>query len=630
MRFFLFLLLVLSIYVYVYESEDSNYADNKIYDFLYKITKKSDLKKEGTKVTVVDIDEKSLSYLGQWPWSRVIISELIKKIDENHPAALGLDIIFAEPDKTSPSQIEKFYKRYFSLDVKISGLPNELRDNDEILARELKRAKVVLPVYLTNDDIGRTECKYISKNSLEIDTKNIYKNIICNIDVLQKSAYRSGFINSKTDIDGKLRRLPLFLKYEDKTLATLGLAMMTVIDKITVNNGKISILNHTFGVNSDYEILLNYTKNFHTVSAFDVLTGKVPKELLAGKFVLLGASAIGLHDRYMVTDGYMLPGVFIYASFIENILNDESIYQPDLYKYLNLIISFLFSVIFIYLVFKREYLKTLLLFVGLNLLIFVITLFGLKNGVYFSAGYFLYPLWINFILISLFLLFLYYEQKTDFNKTLNQAHTSLIDSMALIAIKKDVESGSHIKRMKEYMKTLCEYLYVRNRYADIIDKNFIELLYNAVPLYDIGKIEIPESILKKEGHLDKNEFEIIKTHTVHGKDIIKNAMQDLKENRYLKIAYNLAYYHHEKWDGSGYPQGLKGKEIPLESRLLAICDMYDALISTKCYKKAYSHEEAVRIIADSSGSYFDPTLVDIFLKVKDKFKEIATEYENRQ
>jgi response regulator RpfG family c-di-GMP phosphodiesterase len=145
-------------------------------------------------------------------------------------------------------------------------------------------------------------------------------------------------------------------------------------------------------------------------------------------------------------------------------------------------------------------------------------------------------------------------------------------------------------------------------------------------MHDIGKVGIADSILKKEGKLTPLEYEVMKTHPDLGKHIINNAISSYHLNDFFLMARNIAYYHHEKWDGSGYPEGLKGEEIPLEARFMALADVYDALVSKRVYKEAFSYERSVKIIFEGRTKHFDPILVDAFMEIKDEFQKIADTY----
>jgi len=202
-----------------------------------------------------------------------------------------------------------------------------------------------------------------------------------------------------------------------------------------------------------------------------------------------------------------------------------------------------------------------------------------------------------------------------------------IRAMASLAETRDNETGNHIRRTQRYVKVLALALQSHPRFSPELTGAAIESLYKSAPLHDIGKVGIPDRILLKPGKLDFAEFEIMKTHTTLGRDAIVHAEADLgRPIEFLRYAKEIAYSHQEKWDGSGYPQGLAGDAIPLSARLMAVADVYDALISKRVYKPAFSHEKAVAIITDGRDKHFDPDVVDAFLQIADHFKEIAAQF----
>lgn len=203
-----------------------------------------------------------------------------------------------------------------------------------------------------------------------------------------------------------------------------------------------------------------------------------------------------------------------------------------------------------------------------------------------------------------------------------------IHAMASLAETRDNETGNHIRRTQHYMKVLAEKLRFNPRFAHFLnDDTTIEHLFKSAPLHDIGKVGIPDRILLKPGRFTPEEFEIMKTHTTLGRDAIQNAEQELGiEMPFLRYAKEIAYGHQEKWDGSGYPEGLSGDDIPISARLMAVADVYDALISKRVYKDGMSHEKAVAIIEEGKGSHFDPDMVDAFLEVQEEFRRIAARF----
>jgi len=207
------------------------------------------------------------------------------------------------------------------------------------------------------------------------------------------------------------------------------------------------------------------------------------------------------------------------------------------------------------------------------------------------------------------------------------AHTQdvTIIGFATLAEFRNQETGSHIMRTQQYVRILAQYLMVHQRFSSFLNHDTIQLLYKSAPLHDIGKIAVPDRILLKPGKLTPDEFEEIKLHTVYGRDALLRAEQELGTVRssFLGFAKEFAYTHHEKWDGSGYPQGLSGDDIPISGRLMALADVYDALTSKRVYKEALFHEQAVEIIRADRGKHFDPEIVDAFLDVEDVFRNIA-------
>ena len=197
-------------------------------------------------------------------------------------------------------------------------------------------------------------------------------------------------------------------------------------------------------------------------------------------------------------------------------------------------------------------------------------------------------------------------------------------ALGSLAETRDNETGNHIRRTQHYIKLLSERLRDHPRFRESLTEATIELLYKSAPLHDIGKVGIPDSILKKPERLEPEEFEIMKTHTALGRDAISAAEKCLDSpTSFLAWAREIAWSHHEKWDGSGYPRGLSGDDIPLPGRLMAIPDVYDALISQRVYKKAFTHEAAVEIIEKGAGTQFDPDIASAFLDIADRFRDIA-------
>lgn len=202
--------------------------------------------------------------------------------------------------------------------------------------------------------------------------------------------------------------------------------------------------------------------------------------------------------------------------------------------------------------------------------------------------------------------------------------------LASLAETRDNETGRHIIRTQHYVRILAENLQHRSAFCDELDAETIELLFKSAPLHDVGKVGIPDRILLKPGRLTDEEFEVMKMHALYGRNALRVAEAELGENSFLNLATEIAYTHHERWDGNGYPQGLKGSAIPLSGRLMAVADVYDALISERIYKPPFTHTKACEIILAGRGGHFDPVMVDAFVECEESFKRIAGEYADRE
>jgi len=200
-----------------------------------------------------------------------------------------------------------------------------------------------------------------------------------------------------------------------------------------------------------------------------------------------------------------------------------------------------------------------------------------------------------------------------------------IFAMAKLAESRDPETGSHLERVRDYSQTLARDLADHGDYAGRVDEGLIRLVYVASPLHDLGKVAIPDCVLLKPGRLDDREFEIMKTHATEGARTLESALRHYPEAGFLRMARDIARSHHERVDGAGYPDGLAGDDIPLCARVFAVADVYDALVSRRVYKEAFTHDIARSIILEGSGTQFDPVIVRAFRRREGAFAEISAD-----
>ena len=206
----------------------------------------------------------------------------------------------------------------------------------------------------------------------------------------------------------------------------------------------------------------------------------------------------------------------------------------------------------------------------------------------------------------------------------------VIEAMGELAEFRDPETGAHIKRTQHYVKTLAEQLLSNGAFPDELDEEGMTLLFKSAPLHDIGKVGIPDSILLKPGKLTDHEFKEMQNHTLYGQTVIKKLEKRVGKTSFLKYANDIIISHHEKYDGTGYPQGLKKNEIPLAGKIMAIADVYDALTTKRVYKDAFPHDKVMTIMNDGCGTHFDPIVFNAFLEVEIDFRAIAASYEDEE
>ena len=200
-------------------------------------------------------------------------------------------------------------------------------------------------------------------------------------------------------------------------------------------------------------------------------------------------------------------------------------------------------------------------------------------------------------------------------------------ALASLAETRDADTGNHLKRTQQYVELLCNYLSLQPRFEPYLSAERIRLVAMCAPLHDIGKVGVPDRILLNPGHYKPEEFEIMKTHPQLGLDAIAKAQASVEnQDELFEVAKEIVYSHHEKWDGSGYPQGLRGDAIPLPARVMALADVYDALICRRVYKPDMAHEQALQIIVEGRGKHFDPDVVDAFVALGDEFQAIAIRF----
>lgn len=622
-------------YILLYNSNISNIVDFNIYDVYSKQKLQNDQKLQNT--IVIKIDQKSIENIGQWPWSRIVIAKIVQEVLKSRPASLGIDIIFSEADRTSPKVIESFYKHNLGIDANLSSIPEYLNDNDHILASTLNQSNVVIPIIALNQSTP-TKCdpQTFIKTHAKLSDLKMIDTFTCNIPIIQSNSKNSGFINASIDTDGLLRHYDLLYKYKKNLIPSLGISMLNSVDEnmhaseknMLYNYLNINFFNTQIKANQQAQVLnyLHPESSFNTISASDIFDQNFDNSIFTGKFVLIGTTAIGLSDLYITQAGEKTSGIFAHASFIENAISNTLFFTPNKSQTLVYILSFIIAICISILILFQRYLYAGFLCFGSIFFVAIFDYFMLNYNIYLPIGHFITPLFISYTFILFILSFILEKEEQNFLYETMQTRSYITNNMMMMIESRDTETGKHIERTKEFAKILADELAQNSIYSTQLTPQLIQTIHQATPLHDIGKIGIADHILKKPNILNENEREIMKTHAKIGYQIIINSLQKNKtQDHFIQVAANIAYTHHEKYDGTGYPQGLSGQNIPLEGRIVALVDVYDALISLRCYKDPIGFEESENIIIQNSGKHFDPIIVDAFKRVKHIFKQIAKE-----
>ncbi|MGE5698675.1 MAG: CHASE2 domain-containing protein [Deltaproteobacteria bacterium] len=618
------------------------FLDGKIYDSFMRSTRRP---ANTGSVTIVDLDEASLEKIGQWPWPRYRVARLLLKIREAGAAAVGLDMVFAEPDRTSLNSLSGEIRRDLGAGMALAGIPPDALDTDRALAQALSGVPAVLGYQFDFGSPRGRSCVLhplraaIRSDGGEDESMGLFDapGVVCNLPVLSRAAGSSGFFNVTPDSDGMLRRVPLVIRHKGALYPSLALAVYlrarggdAVLEAGPEGIEALRISGRSIPLDRRGNLVVNYRgrrKVFTHVSAASVLDGTADPAALSGKIAILGTTAAGLHEIRTTPLEAAQPGAEIHATVIDNLLAEDPIAQPRWARGLQ-----------IFLVVVPGFLMTALL-ARARALWGLVAVVPATGGVWLGAWWllaghrvFLSPLMPAATLALVFSLLtsLRYHQADremrERTRKLALTQDAVIQSLAALAETRHHETGGHIQRTRRYMRILAMRLRNHPRFSGYMDDAAVDLLFRLAPLHDIGKVGVRDHILLKPSPLTPEEFEEMKKHTVYGSETIRQAQNFLGEDSFLQVADEIALSHHERWDGTGYPRGLREDEIPIPGRLMSVADAYDAIISARGYKPAMPHEEAVRILRDESGTHFDPDVVDAFLDTQEEFRQVADRF----
>ncbi len=596
-------------------------------------------------ITIVDLDEASLERLGQWPWPRYRIARLLERIHEGGATAVGLDMVFAEPDRTSLAPLSAEILRDLGTRIDLTGFPQEALDTDRTLAATLAAGPFVLGYQFDFETDRGTACLLHPLRAAILDEGGTgapdalfdARGVVCNLPSLSKAAGSSGFFNVTPDPDGVLRRVPLMIRHKGTLYPNLGLAIYlrarggdAVLEtgpegiKALRLNGRRIALDHRGNMMVNFR---GAHRTFPHLSAVSVLDGSADPARLKGRIVLVGTTAAGLKEIRTTPLDAAEPGVEIHANLLDNLLSGDPVSEPRWARAMRVLLVLLPGFLLTALLARSS--------AGWGVALLISSSAGIWLGSWGLLVYrhvFLPPLLpvvtltVVFTVLSSMRFLRADREVRERTRKLALTQDAIIQSLAALTETRHHETGGHIQRTRHYIRALSDRLQRHPRFRDKLDDATADLLFRLAPLHDIGKVGVRDRILLKPDRLTPDEYEEMKRHTEYGSETIRLAKRMMGEDAFFQIAEDLVLNHHERWDGTGYPSGLREEAIPLPGRLMALADAYDAIISPRVYKPALTHEEAVRVIAENRGTYYDPAVVDAFLEIHEEFRGIAARF----
>ncbi len=616
------------------------YLDQRVYDVLLRSAHHSDI---SGRVVIVDLDDRSLARFGRWPWPRGRLAQLLTKIQDLGATSVGLDMVFPEPDETPPSPADR---PQTAAGQEPPAGQLALTANDAALAAVLAHGPFILGYGLSfgAEQERRTGCVLHPLRVVSVhepagsDGAPLFQATpgICSLPGLARAAPGSGFLNAAPDRDGILRRMPLVIAHGGAIYPSLGLATLIMafgtrrIVLRTTDAGVESLALDDVVVPLDTRggLLLHFSGGkgtFPYVSAADVLEDRVPETALRDRIVFLGTTALGLRDTVATPLDTTYPGVELHATVADTILRRDFVWRPRAAPAVELALALAAGPLAALAVAVAgvTWGAAMLSAVGVGLWLGAGWL--LEGGIFVSPLFPVAALAVSFTALTLASFLLERGRADRTTRDLRQTRELLLHSLTSLTGTRDPETGAHLLRTQQYMQPLCENLASHPRFRDFLTPDTIDLVARLAPIHDIGKVGVRDLTLRKPGPLTDEEWDEMRRHPDLGQQVIADAERraGIRDDFLLRLAKDVVYTHHEWWDGTGYPRGLKGEEIPVAGRLVAVVDVYDALVSKRVYKERIPHDEAVRMIVGERGTHFDPDVVDAVVRVHAEWRRIS-------
>ena len=610
--------------------------DSAAYDILLRSAR---TRPPGGRVVIVDVDERSLSTIGQWPWRRDLIGGLIARLRDMGAATIALDMVFAEPD------------RYGDPGGAHQRLKNTPATSDEALAATLREGRVVLGHAMRFDDrpSQASNCALhpVSPALLHVGEEAGYApyfqatSVVCNLPMLARAADASGFMNAAPDTDGILRRVPLLIELEGRVHPSLALAAVMAATNsrdlmlriANVNSGSLMVGDQVVPVDGRVNALLRYRggkQTFPYVSAADVVSGRVAAGALQDKIVFVGTTALGTREVVATPLDTLFVGVEVQATVADNLLQQDFIKRSELGTALEGMVVLVLGIAVTLLAANTGSMSGVL---GSG--VSIAALWYVAVWVLSTTGVFVSPVLATIgVLAALAVMTLVnfaveHGRADTAGREKTNAQRLMIQTLLSLTETRDAETGRHSRRTQQYVRLLAEQLSTFPEFRDYLTPERIDLVSSLAPLHDIGKVGVPDHILNKPGALTPDELKEMQKHPEYGYDVILKAegRVGVRDDAILAVAKDIVYTHHERWDGTGYPRRLRGTDIPVEGRVMAVVDVYDATTTRTLYRPPISHDDAVKFIVERTATHFDPAVVQAFVNVAPRFKIVSAEHD---
>jgi adenylate cyclase len=577
------------------------------------------------RVAIVDIDERSLSAIGQWPWRRDVLGTLVSRVRSLGARTVAVDVLLAEAERTDAGTAS----------------------TDPQLAEMLRGGGVVLGFALTFEHADGPPPSCLKQplglaitsrgSDEEADPFFHATGAICSLPLLAQAAGASGFLNAAPDSDGILRRVPLLLQLGGRVYPSLALAAVatatgvrqTTLQIANSNTLWLSLDDKPVPLDGKSHLLVRYRgvkRTFPYVSAADVMSGQMKPQAFADKVVFIGTTALGTREVVATPVDTLFAAVEVQATVADNLLRGDFLRRPEHTVAVETLVALaagaLATVLVVWLGFMRG--AAALSLCGVLGWTGAVALLS-------STGALISPLFPTLslagtlgVMAGVQLIF----ERSRADRAVADKDASrrmMIQSLLSLTETRDPETGLHSRRTQRNMRMLAETLARRPEHRAYLTPDRIELLSTLAPLHDIGKVGVADRVLHKPAALTPDEIVEIRKHPALGREVIARAQADVgigdDRDGVLALAKEIVYSHHEKWDGTGYPEGLRGDEIPLAGRLMAVVDVYDATVMRRRYQQAMSHEAALKVIVDGRGTHFDPSVVDAFVEISGRLQD---------